>query len=291
MVFCIRYMNDDGENSAAASVGDASLKHTEIDDYAGGSSRLGKASIGSSSTTAALMLHPCVYVSGAGEASEDILQQIFGQVGPCTVTLVEPDSDEEGEEASGKLTGEASVLYGEGAHAISAIQRFDGSPFNDDKLTVSVSRSAAQGSLTKRGGRRGSEKLTHHDRQQMMFSQARQHREESEKGAFAAAREAVFTARSRPTGPRPTVLSEQSEGLGLGGGGARGRAADANIAKRQKAATGLPRCCLVAKSTSATSAAPPAAPPAAPAAPAGGGALLGLGDYGSSDDASDGGAE
>ena len=99
VVFCIRYMNDDGENSAAASVGDASLKHTEIDDYAGGSSRLGKASIGSSSTTAALTLHPCVYVSGAGEASESVLQQIFGQVGPCTVTLVEADDDDEEGEA------------------------------------------------------------------------------------------------------------------------------------------------------------------------------------------------
>ena len=98
----------------------------------------------------------------------------------------------------------------------------------------------------------------------------------------------MFTARSKPTGPRPTVLSEPSEGLGLGGGGAKGRAADANTAKRQKAATGLPRCCLVSKPTSAASAAPPAAPPAAPVA---GGGLLGLGDYGSSDEASDGGAE
>ena len=89
---------DDGENSAAASVGDASLKHVEIDDYAGGSSRLGKASIGSAALTAALTLHPCVYVSGAGEASEAVLQQIFGQVGPCTVTLVEADDDEEGDE-------------------------------------------------------------------------------------------------------------------------------------------------------------------------------------------------
>ena len=90
----------------------------------------------------------------------------------------------------------------------------------------------------------------------------------------------MFTARSKPTGPRPTVLSEPSEGLGLGGGGAKGRAADANTAKRQKAATGLPRCCLVSKPTSAASAAPVA-----------GGGLLGLGDYGSSDEASDGGAE
>ena len=82
-----RSANDDGEDSAAASVGDTSLKHVEIDDYAGGASRLGKSSIGSASTTAALTLHPCIYVSGAGEASEAILQQIFGQVGPCTVTV------------------------------------------------------------------------------------------------------------------------------------------------------------------------------------------------------------
>ena len=172
-----RSANDDGEDSAAASVGDTSLKHVEIDDYAGGASRLGKSSIGSASTTAALTLHPCIYVSGAGEASEAILQQIFGQVGPCTVTLVEPepDSDEEGEATLGKPTGEASVLYNEASHAILAIQRFDGTPFNDGKLTVSVSRSAAQGSLTKRGRGRHAEKLTHHDRQQMLFSQARTH--------------------------------------------------------------------------------------------------------------------
>jgi len=277
---------EDDDSSAVASVDGATLKHTEVDDYAGGASRLSKSSLGSSALTAALTLHPCIYVSGCGQASKAVLQQIFSQTGPCSVTLVEPDEDDE-EVEPGKATGEASVTYNEAAHAVAAIQRFDGSPFDDGKLSVTVSRTAAQGSLTKRGRGRNSDKMTHHDRQQMMFSQARVRQAQAEKDEFAMAREAALAAqRPKPAGPRPTVLSEaKPSGGGLGTQGA---------AKRQKVA-----CCLVAKSSAAASSAPssaPAAPPdAPPAAPPAeepqGGALLGLGAYGSSDEASDGGAE
>ena len=273
-------MEPDDDNSTP-SVGDTTLRHTDIDDYAGGSSRLGKASVGSSALTAALTLHPCVYVTGCGSASEGVLQQIFSQAGPCTVSIAEPDPDDEEPD----LKGEASITFGEAAHAILAIQRFDGTPFDDGTLSVSVSQNAARGSLTRRGRGRNADKLTHHDRQQMLMGQQRASQAQSERDAFTSARSAAIAASARPTGPRPTVLQPQ-EGSGH---------SSASAAKRQKGPTGLPRCCVVAKSSSASSstgAAPPALPteaPAAttsspPAAAAGSaGSLLGLGGYESSD--------
>tara|TARA_B110001452_G_scaffold239444_1_gene220471 strand:- start:949 stop:1794 length:846 start_codon:yes stop_codon:yes gene_type:complete len=269
----------DEEDSTAPSVGDTTLKHTDIDDYAGGSSRLGKASVGSSALTAALTLHPCVYVTGCGSASKGVLHQIFSQAGPCTVSIVEPDPDDEDEN---DLKGEASVTFGEAAHAVLAIQRFDGTPFDDGTLSVSVSRNAAQGSLTRRGRGRNADKLTHHDRQQMLMGQQRVRQAQNERDAFTAARSAALAASARPTGPRPTVLQP---GSGPSSEGA---------AKRQKGPTGLPKCCVVAKSSSSASssaskepsaASPVAAPAPSPSAAAGSaGALLGLGGYESSDD-------
>ena len=101
----------------------------------------------------------------------------------------------------------------------------------------------------------------------MMFSQARQQQARAEKDAFTIAREAALAARTKPTGPRPTVLAGPTSG-GLG---------TQSDAKRQKtAAAALPRCCLVAKSASTPSTAAPAASEES--------SLLGLGAYGSSDD-------
>lgn len=278
-------MEADDEDSATPSVGDTTLRHTEIEDYAGGSSRLGKASVGSSALTAALTLHPCVYVTGCGSASKGVLHQIFSQAGPCSVSIVEPDPDDED---APDVKGEASITFGEAAHAVLAIQRFDGTPFDDGTLSVSVSRNAAQGSLTKRGRGRNAEKLTHHDRQQMLMGQQRARQAQSERDAFTAARSAAIAASARPTGPRPTVLQSQ----------AGSQLSSESAAKRQKVPTGLPRCCVVAKSTSASTSSASKEPSSLPtvihAAAASGptqatesaGALLGLGGYESSDDGS-----
>ena len=273
----------DEDEGAAPSVGDTSFKHVEVDDYAGGASRLGKAAVGSAALTAALTLHPCVFVSGFDEnTSKGVLEQIFSAVGPCTISILaplEPDDDEPAPPA----VGEASVTYSEAAHAVAAIQRFDGSPFDAGKLSVSAWNKAAQGSLMKRGRGRNADKLTHHDRQQHMLRLARAEQAQSEKDAFASARTAALTAAAKPVGPRPTVLQAQPAGGGLS-------AAGEGAAKRQKANSGLPKCCLVAKSSSASApapaaaaAAPAAAAPVAAAAESGGG-LLGLGDYGSDED-------
>ena len=89
---------DDGI-APTISVGDTSLRAREVDHTGGGASRLGKGALGSASLQAALTLHPCIHISGIGDASEEVIKMMMQAVGPCAVCLL---LDEDGE-----TTGEA----------------------------------------------------------------------------------------------------------------------------------------------------------------------------------------
>jgi hypothetical protein len=90
----------------------ATFKHTEVGDDARlrGGSTLGSNAVGTAALTAALTLHPCVHLSGCGDASKDVLHSMLSSVGGCTVALV---VDEE----TGRPTGEASATFGSAAAA------------------------------------------------------------------------------------------------------------------------------------------------------------------------------
>ena len=100
---------DGGDEGSLISVGDTSLRHTDVDTGGGGASRLSKSAIGTSALQAALTLHPCVHIAGCGEASVEVLNAIFSQVGECRITR---DVDEDG-----YPTGEASATYASAAAA------------------------------------------------------------------------------------------------------------------------------------------------------------------------------
>ena len=155
---------DDDVDAGIVSVGEASIRHTEVSDVGGGGSRLGKRDLGSSAMQAALTLHPCVHVGGVNDAAKSTLHTMFAMAGPCSVSLVVDDD--------GEPTGEASVTYESAAAAAAAIQMYDGSPFDDGVLVVSASKNAAQGSLTKRG--RGRHNMTLHEKTQIRASAARE---------------------------------------------------------------------------------------------------------------------
>ena len=157
---------DDDVDAGIVSVGEASIRHTEVSDVGGGGSRLGKRDLGSSAMQAALTLHPCVHVGGVNDAAKSTLHTMFAMAGPCSVSLVVDDD--------GEPTGEASVTYESAAAAAAAIQMYDGSPFDDGVLVVSASKNAAQGSLTKRG--RGRHNMTLHEKTQIRASAALQAR-------------------------------------------------------------------------------------------------------------------
>jgi len=161
-----------------------------------------------------------------------VLHSMFSMVGPCKVQL---DSREE----SG-LLGEASVTFENAAMAVAAIERFDGSRFNDGYMFVSVARTAAQGSFTRRGR---SERMTFYDKQQERLSNARMQQVESEKAAFASAR-----ARMAETAPQQIPASQTASALFSSASGAK---------RKQGAVSKLPSC-LIASKRSAVSSAPDA---------------------------------
>ena len=66
--------------------------------------------------------------------------------------------------------------------------------FDDDVLCVTVAKMAAQGSLTKRGRGRNSDRETHHDRQQRMAGAALAERAQDERDAFTDARIAAASS-------------------------------------------------------------------------------------------------
>ena len=243
---------DDDVDAGIVSVGEASIRHTEVSDVGGGGSRLGKRDLGSSAMQAALTLHPCVHVGGVNDAAKSTLHTMFAMAGPCSVSLVVDDD--------GEPTGEASVTYESAAAAAAAIQMYDGSPFDDGVLVVSASKNAAQGSLTKRG--RGRHNMTLHEKTQIRASAALQERAKAEKDAFAAARE---SAKAAAKAPLPAAAAARAAPFG-GAGGEKRKAA---------AAKALPSFLNVPNKKPAPAAAAPAA------------SVLGLGGYESSDDDDD----
>ena len=172
--------NGDDDGFGSISVGDTSMRLPDVDPSGGGASRLGKASVGSAALQAALTLHPCVHVSGCGDASEEAMRTMLATVGRCVVRLHTDDD--------GAPTGEASATYEDAATAVAAIERFDGTRFDDGMLSVCAAQQAARGSLTRRGR---TEKMTFHDRQQEQFAQARAAQAADEKSAFSQARAAA----------------------------------------------------------------------------------------------------
>ena len=302
----------DDVDASTIAVGDTSLKNTDVDDVVGGGSKMGKAQLGSAAVSAALTLHPCVHISGCGDASKLVLHTMFSTVGRCSITM---ELDDETDEP----TGEASAMYSCAADASAAIKTYDGSKFDEGVLRVTVSQRAAQGSLTRRGRGRGGGRFggggkgggsTFHDRQQDMLVRMRAQDAQDERDEFHSARAARDqTGRMSSSG--------WTRGLGAAAGAAAAGAAAGLVAgpmlpgasapahpaqapanaegnappsKKPKLGASLPKLrpsFVVAKA---------AAAPAAPAAPAAGrpsrsesddgsdagGGLLGLGGYGSS---------
>ena len=267
---------DGDEGGSLISVGDTSLRHTDVDTGGGGASRLSKNAIGTSALQAALTLHPCVHIAGCGDASVEVLNAIFSQVGECRITR---DVDEDG-----YPTGEASATYANAAAAAAAIQKFDGERLDDGELSVTVSKRAAQGSLTTRGrgkGRgRGGDGMTFHDRQQDLISQQMAQRAQGERDEFAAARAKALA--EGPTGPLAGPAPPPRKPSG------QEPAAKKAKVEARAAPPRLPGFLAVQKVTAAAPAAAPApqAPPS-DAADGGGGGLLGLGGYGSDSDEDD----
>ena len=186
----VRESQGGDEESSSISVGDTSMRNVEVDDHGGGSSRLGKGALGSAALQAALTLHPCVHVSGCGDASQEVLHSMLSTCGPCVVrTFGDSDDEDRG----------AACTFESAADALSAIERFDGSRFDDGVLVVTASRNAAQGSLTRRGRGRNSHKMTFHDQQRERMSRERIEQAQSEKAAFAQARERMIGSASAPS--------------------------------------------------------------------------------------------
>jgi hypothetical protein len=179
--------------SSSLSVGDdgRSMRLSDVNSTSGGSSKLAKSAIGSSAVQAALTLLPCIHVAGCGEASPAAMHAMFSAVGPCRIHMFR-------DEETGKSTGELSCTYDSAAAAMLAIERFDCSRFDDGYLEVSVSKTAAQGSLTKRGRGRNSDRMTQYDMQQQRAGAAMAERARAERDAFAAARADAATREPLP---------------------------------------------------------------------------------------------
>ena len=266
-----------------------SLRHTDIDDAVGGGSSLSREQLGSAALSAALTLHPCVFLSGVGDASKQVLHAMLSQAGPCSVQLV---LDEE----TGEPTGEASATFSNASAAEAAIRRFDGSRFDEGIMRVSVAKRAAQGSLTKRGrGRGAGGRITFAERQLDLIASQRERQALDEKDAFAAARLAAAEAKARVSGVSATAATVPTAAAAAAAAAAT--TASAAAAKKRKASAMLPGVVVVKAAANGPSAAsaPPtavAAPSAAAAMPgatapmvaAGCASLLGLADYGSDDD-------
>lgn len=172
--------------SSSLSLGDSgrSMRLGEHSELSGGSSKLSRAAVGSAAVQAALTLLPCVHVAGCGDASHDVMHTMLSSVGPCRIHLFRNDE-------TGESTGELSCTYENAAAAMIAIERFDGSRFDDSFLQVSVAKMAAQGSLTKRGRGRNSDRMTHYDQQQRKAGAALEQQRRSERDAFTTARAAA----------------------------------------------------------------------------------------------------
>ena len=280
--------------SSSLSIGDdgRSMRLGEVSTGSGGGSRLAKTSIGSAAVQAALTLHPCVHVQGCGDASESAMHALLSSVGPCRIRMYR-------DEETGESEGELSCTYDNAAAAAAAIERFDGSRFDDGYLIVTVAKTAAQGSLTRRGRGRNADKLTHFDRAQLAQRNALADRAQSEKDAFSAARAAASEASRAPLPPVRDAFTPAPKPAE-----AAAAAAAAPAKKRVAPPSRLPNFVVkkgpAACGPGAAGEGAPAAPaPAAAAAPApaaagspdgGGGAapepggLLGLGAYGSDSD-------
>jgi len=266
----------------------ATFKHTEVGDDARlrGGSTLGSNAVGTAALTAALTLHPCVHLSGCGDASKDVLHSMLSSVGGCIVALV---VDEE----TGRPTGEASATFGSAAAAEAAIRRFDGSRLDDGVLHVSVAKRAAQGSLTTRGKGRGRGKgggggITFAERQRDMISEQRLAQAQDEKDAFAKAR-ASQNAGGRGMGRGSVAIVERPSSFDVQGPASGPPTAnEAGTAAKRRKVGGLPGVLMVKPGSSgATPAAPPASqppPPSLPPSAGTGGGLLGLASYGSDED-------
>jgi hypothetical protein len=272
----IREAQQSTEHAGDASLSEvgldgATLRHTDIGDTVGGGSTLGKAHLGSAAVTAALTLHPCIHISGAGDASREVLHAMLSQCGPCSIQLVQDDE-------TGARTGEASATFATAQQAEAAIRAFDGSRIDEGVLHVTVAKRAAQGSLTTRGrgrgnnrGKGGGPRITFAERQRDLITEQREQQAMDERDAFAQARRAAASASTSSASLAPRPVSGAAAGL---------------EAKRRKLNTGLPSM-LVVKPAMVTAApyASPAPPPSQPvSAPAPSGALMGLADYGSDDD-------
>lgn len=285
--------------SVQAGLDGVAFRHTDVGDAVGGGSSLGRDALGSAALTAALTLHPCVFVSGVGDASREVLHSMFAQIGPCSVRI---DIDEETE----RPIGEASATFQSAEHAIEAIRRFDGSRLNDGYINVSVSKRSAQGSLTTRGkgggkGRGKAGGIAFSERQRDLIYDQRMQQKQNEISAFNRAK---AQQRMAVEGVRGAGSGGSSSGGGGGCDGAGGRSGTAGLfgepmasassasKKRKISGTALPGVLVVKSACTKPSgadcgaeSAPPAVLGPAPKPPSGG--LLGLGEYDSSSDDGD----
>ena len=200
------HAGDAGLGGDAAGLDGVSFRHTDISDAVGGGSSLGRDSLGTSALSAALTLHPCVHISGVGDASREVLHAMLSQIGPVSIKLV-MDEDDEGNE---RRTGEASATFSSADNAVEAIRRYDGSRFDDGMLHVSVAKRAAQGSLVDRKGKgkgrgKGKGGMAFSERQRDLISDQRLQLAQDEKDAFSQAR-----------------AMQQASGGGRGRGGSSG---------------------------------------------------------------------
>lgn len=309
----VEHAGDAGLGGDEVALEGTSLRHTSIGDSVGGGSSLGGGALGSAALTAALTLHPCVHVSGIGDASREVIHEMMATVGACSVTVL---TDEE----TGDPTGEASATFASAAQAEAAIRAFDGSRFNDGTLRVTVAKKAARGSFTDRGrpgrgrggGRRGGNGLTFAEKQKDHINELRVQRQQDEKDAFAKARAAAAASSSsgassaaeRPAASRPSAFDAPAEAKRrkVGGllpgmvvvratsGGSGGNVGGSGGGEAPGAAAAAPGQCAHATPVASQGAAATAAGNdgnESGSSGGHGGGLLGLGAYGSSDDEAD----
>ena len=229
-----------GDADSSVGLEGESLRHTDVQDSVGGGSSLGSSHLGSAALTAALTLHPCVFLSGCGDAYKEVLTAMISTVGNCAVTLVLEE---------GVPTGEASATFASASVAEAAIRTFDGSRFDDGVLRVSVSRRSAQGSFTTRGRGRGN-RVAFSAAQSDLISDMRLKQVQDEKAAFAEARAAAVRHGAAST----ATASHSSERRAAA-------ALEEAAAKRRKLQPKLPGVVVVSKGAAASAQAvlPPAA--------------------------------
>ena len=186
--------------------------------------------LNSAAVTAALTLHPEVWISDFGAATEAELNELFRADFPGVSfrmdrEKLEDESDEEdtrfgagslesivlreasedlrgaedeGEEPKklGKSKGFGHLKLESAEQAKDFIYRFEGFPYGEGNLKVRISKQSLQGSTSWR-----SKKMTHHDRRLKALRQEERSRAQAEKDAFASAQEAARAA--APVKPPP----------------------------------------------------------------------------------------